>query len=157
MFTIGVDHFDPPNQELGTDNNPKPGGKIFEYPDFYTPSVQVHRGDLLDFRVAIPDHLIQVATNEGAARSQFPLFFPDEESAIGSGGPKVLLGPAVLANFGPFQTCGGAPPPHNGLNPPHGPVPTTITHLTNSVSLVCLILEAGPPLPPLFSSLPRMF
>jgi plastocyanin len=109
-FVIGVDHFDPANQQLDSLGNPLPGGKIFEYTDFFTRSVQVHSGDLLDFKVAIPDHLIQVTPGtEALSRQLFPLFIPDEENALGSGGPKVVVGPPVLASFGPggFQTCGG--------------------------------------------------
>jgi plastocyanin len=108
-FVIGVDHFDPANQQFDA-NGPLPGGKLFEYTDFFTRSVQVHSGDVLDFRVAIPDHLIQVTPGpEALSRQQFPLFAPDEENALGSGGPKVLLGPPVLAELGPggLQTCGG--------------------------------------------------
>src|SRR5260370_19618336 len=72
-FVIGVDHFDPDNQQIGADGSPLPGGKIFEYSDFFTRSVQVHSGDILDFRVAIPDHLIQLTPGaEPSSRQLFP-------------------------------------------------------------------------------------
>jgi plastocyanin len=109
-FVIGVDHFDPLNQQIGANGQPLDGGKLFEYTDFFTRSVQVHQGDILDFRVAIPDHLIQVTPGpEALSRQLFPLFIPDEENALGSGGPKVVLGPAVLSAFftGGIQPCGG--------------------------------------------------
>jgi plastocyanin len=114
-FTIGVDHLDPANQQLDGNGHPTtPPGvqpKVFEYTDFFTRSIKVHPGDTVDFLFAIPDHLIQVASNEAAARQQLPLFTPDETSAVegnalGSGGPKVVLGPAVFLNFGGAPTCG---------------------------------------------------
>jgi plastocyanin len=114
-FTIGVDHLDPANQQLDANGRPTtPPGvqpKVFEYTDFFTRSIKVHQGDTVDFLFAIPDHLIQVATNEAAARQQLPLFTPDETTAaegnaLGSGGPKVVLGPAVFLNFGGAPTCG---------------------------------------------------
>ena len=142
-FTIGVDHFDPPNQEIGADGSPKPGGKIFEYPDFFTRAVQVHKGDILDFRITVPDHLVQVATDEGAARSQFPLFFPDEENALGSGGPKVLLGPAVLSSFGPFQTCGASAAPDQVCDPTRGPAITAFPNGPNSDWFVAINTDPG--------------
>ena len=109
-FVIGVDHFDPANQQIGPNGQPLDGGKIFEYTDFFTRSVQVHQGDIIDFRVALPDHLIQVTPGaEASSRQLFPLFIPDEENAIASGGPKVILGPAVLSELGGgVQTCGGS-------------------------------------------------
>jgi plastocyanin len=142
-FRIGVDHFDPPNQEIGADGSPKPGGRVFLYTDFFTPSVKVHQGDILDFRVAIPDHLVQVATNELVARTQFPLFFPDEENALGSGGPRVVLGPAVLSSFGPFQTCGATPAPDQVCDPTQGPAITGFPNGPNSDWFVAINANPG--------------
>jgi plastocyanin len=114
-FTIGVDHADPANQQLDNNGNPTtpPGvqAKVFEYTDFFTRSLKVHQGDTVDFRFAIPDHLITVAPDEAAARQQLPLFAPDERTAaegnaLGSGGPKVVLGPAVFLGFGGSPSCG---------------------------------------------------
>lgn len=114
-FTIGVDHADPANQQLNANGVPTtpPGvqAKVFEYTDFFTRSLKVHQGDTVDFRFAVPDHLITVAPNEAAARQQLPLFTPDETTAtegnaLGSGGPKVVLGPAVFLAFGGAPSCG---------------------------------------------------
>jgi plastocyanin len=114
-FTIGVDHLDPANQQLDANGRPTtPPGvqpKVFEYTDFFTRSIKVHQGDTLDFRFAIPDHVISVAPNETAARQQMPLFTPDETTAvegnaIGSGGPKIVLGPVILATFFGGPSCG---------------------------------------------------
>jgi plastocyanin len=114
-FTIGVDHADPANQQLDANGFPTtpPGvqAKVFEYTDFFTRSTKVHQGDTVDFRFAVPDHLIQVASNEAAARQALPLFTPDEITAVegnalGSGGPKIVLGPAVFLGFGGTPTCG---------------------------------------------------
>src|ERR1700737_4817843 len=115
-FTIGVDHADPANQQLANGRPTTPPGvqpKVFEYTDFFTRSIKVHQGDTVDFLFAIPDHLIQVAANGAAPRPQVPLFPPDETTAVernalGSGGPKVVLGPAVFLNFGGAPTCGQA-------------------------------------------------
>jgi len=114
-FVIGVDHADPANQQLGATGVPTtPPGvqpRVFEYTDFFTRSIKVHQGDTVDFRFAIPDHIISVASNEAAARQQLPLFNPDETTAtegnaLGSGGPKIVLGPAVFLNFGGAPSCG---------------------------------------------------
>lgn len=114
-FVIGVDHADPANQQLdASGHSTAPPGvqpKVFEYTDFFTRSIKVHQGDTVDFRFAIPDHLIQVASNEAAARQALPLFTPDEVTAVegnalGSGGPKIVLGPAVFLGFGGTPTCG---------------------------------------------------
>jgi plastocyanin len=114
-FTIGVDHADPANQQLDANGQPTtPPGvqpKVFEYTDFFTRSIRVHQGDTVDFRFAVPDHLIQVASNEAVARQALPLFTPDETTAVegnalGSGGPKIVLGPAVFLNFGGAPACG---------------------------------------------------
>src|SRR3984893_19067381 len=114
-FTIGVDHTDPANQQLDANGrSTAPPGvqpRVFEYTDFFTRSIKVHQGDTVDFRFAIPDHLIQVASNEAAARQQLPLFTPDEGTAVeghalGSGGPKIVLGPAGFLGFGGSPTCG---------------------------------------------------
>src|ERR1700674_612819 len=134
-FVIGVDHADPLNQQLDAHGNPTtpPGvqAKVFEYTDFFTRSVKVHSGDTLDFRFAVPDHMIAVAPNEAAARLDgtlfqlppggppgpplalplFPLFRPDETTggegnAIGSRGPKVEAGLANLAAFAFSPSCG---------------------------------------------------
>src|ERR1700694_5452498 len=114
-FTIGVDHADPANQQLDANGrSTAPPGvqpRVFEYTDFFTRSIKVHHGDTVDFRFAIPDHLIQVASNEASARQQLPLFTPDERTAtegnaLGSGGPKIVLGPAVFLSFGGAPSCG---------------------------------------------------
>ncbi len=114
-FTIGVDHLDPANQQIGANGVPTtPPGvqpKVFEYTDFFTRSLKVHHGDTVDFHFALSDHLIQVASNEAAARQQLPLFTPDETTAVernalGSGGPKIVLGPAVFLLFGGGPACG---------------------------------------------------
>jgi plastocyanin len=114
-FTIGVDHLDPANQQLDASGHPTtPPGvqpRVFEYTDFFTRSLKVHQGDTVDFRFAVPDHLIQVASNEAAARQSLPLFTPDEITAVegnalGSGGPKIVLGPAVFVGFGGTPSCG---------------------------------------------------
>jgi len=141
-FVIGVDHFDPANQEIGANGQPIDGGKIFEYTDFFTRSVQVHSGDILDFRVAIPDHLIQVTPGgEALSREQFPLFIPDEENALGSGGPKVILGPAVLSGlFGGIQTCGAAAA--QPCDPTSQPALTSFPNLPNTDWFVAI--NAGP-------------
>jgi plastocyanin len=117
-FVIGVDHADPANQQLANGQSTAPPGvqpKVFEYTDFFTRSIKVHQGDTVDFRFAVPDHLIQLAPNEAAARQALPLFTPDEVTAVegnalGSGGPKIVLGPAVFLGFGgPGPTCGQTP------------------------------------------------
>lgn len=112
-LVIGVGHYDPANQQVDTNTGVIPdGARLFGYNDFFTRSVIVHTGDVLDFQTARNEfHSIAVAKNETALRGSLPLFFPDFDPAVaggpltvpdvatGSGRPKVLFGPGVFAIF----------------------------------------------------------
>src|SRR6516225_9499826 len=71
LVAIGVDHSDPANQ------NP-PGGRLFEYTDFFTRSVKVHHGEVVNFKT-VPGffHNVGLAKDEAAARAAYPLVFND--------------------------------------------------------------------------------
>jgi plastocyanin len=122
-LTIGVDHFDPANQTPPDPATGQPplGAREFSYTDFFTRSVAIHSGDTLHFRVDGAFHVLAMARSESAARTGFPLFTPDEEAATGTGGPRILLGPAFAAAApnAPPPSCGteAAPCTYHGGNP----------------------------------------
>jgi plastocyanin len=89
-LVIGVDHLD-------VDNQQPQNGRLFEYTDFFTREVRVHKGDTLDFRYAPGTfHIVAVARDEAQARKTFPIALLDQDdpNAIGSGLKKIELGPS---------------------------------------------------------------
>lgn len=91
-LVIGVDHLDVANQ-ANMDNT----HRLFEYTDFFSRSVTVHSGDVLDFRFAPgSNHTVALASDETAARKAYPVGGLDSDDpikAIGSGGAKITQGP----------------------------------------------------------------
>ena len=91
-LVIGVDYRDPANQDPA--NN-----RVFEYTDFFTRKVKVHTGDTINFRTAPGAfHIVALAKFEAAARAAYPILAADAEDpilAIGTGLPKVEIGPAI--------------------------------------------------------------
>jgi plastocyanin len=84
---IGVDHFDPVNTQPRM-------GKIFEYTDFFTRNVTVHRGEVVNFQTSpFAFHIVALAQDEGVARHVYPVTFNDRSDANApSGAPKIGLG-----------------------------------------------------------------
>lgn len=110
-LTIGVDHFDPANQQIDpVTHQPVPGGRLFSYTDFFSRAVTVHTGDTLKFQAAGAFHVIAVAPDES---SRSNLASADEELAAGTGGPRIKLGPVLLSALGPPSptVCGFGPNP----------------------------------------------
>jgi len=105
-LTIGVDHIDAANQNFAA-------GRVFGYNDFFSRAVTVHSGDTLDFKTAFGFHILSMTTDVAAARQALPLAVldTDDPNAVGSGAPKIQLGPAFFASSGP-PACGapGSPP-----------------------------------------------
>lgn len=105
-LTIGVDHVDPANQNFAA-------GRVFGYNDFFSRAVTLHSGDTLDFKTAFGFHILSMTTDVAAARQALPLAVldTDDPNAVGSGAPKIQLGPAFFASNGP-PACGapGSPP-----------------------------------------------
>jgi plastocyanin len=90
-LVIGVDHVDLTNQQPEK-------FRVFEYTDFFSRTVRIHTGDTLDFQTAPGAfHIVALARSEAAARSAYPfaLLDRDDPPAIGSGKPKIELGPAA--------------------------------------------------------------
>ena len=85
-LVIGVDHLDPANQDEAT-------GRVFEYTDFFSRSVKVHQGDLLDFRFAPYIHNIALAKTEQFAETLRPLNVPDSDDppSVATGKPKIIV------------------------------------------------------------------
>jgi plastocyanin len=101
-LTIGVDHLDLANQNFAA-------GRVFGYNDFFSRAVTVHAGDTLDFQTAFGLHILSMTTDVAAARASTPLALldTDDPNAVGSGAPKIQLGPAFLAGSGP-PVCGAS-------------------------------------------------
>jgi plastocyanin len=99
-LTIGVDHVDAANQDFAA-------GRVFGYNDFFSRAVTVHSGDTLDFKTAFGLHILSMTTDVAAARQALPLALldTDDPNAVGSGAPKIQLGPAFFATTGP-PPCG---------------------------------------------------
>src|ERR1700736_387939 len=70
---IGVDHGDPANQRPDQ-------GRLFEYTDFFSRSIAVHRGETLNFQYSpFSFHILAVAKSEDFANSLQPLGFADQD------------------------------------------------------------------------------
>ncbi len=113
-LVIGVDHADPANQQ--PDQN-----RVFEYTDFFTRSVSVHSGDVLDFRAAPNSfHIVALAAHEQVARSVYPVALSDADDAHlapGSGLSKIELGPSNFSTTS-GSTHGGGSVAQNPFGPP---------------------------------------
>jgi plastocyanin len=89
-LVIGVDHIDAANQQPDK-------FRLFEYTDFFSREVRVRKGDTLDFRTApAAFHIVAVSRTEAAARNAYPIALLDKDDppAIGTGKPKIELGPS---------------------------------------------------------------
>ena len=84
---------------------------MFGYNDFFSRAVTVHSGDTLDFKTAFGFHILSATTDVAAARAALPLALldTDDPNAVGSGAPKIQLGPAFFASNGP-PVCGTVSP-----------------------------------------------
>jgi hypothetical protein len=103
VLVVGVDHVDPANQR--PDQN-----RVFEYTDFFSRNVTVHRHEVLDFRLAPGAfHVIGVAKEQEVARRVYPVATLDtnDANAIGSGDPKIKLGPSNFFIIGGSTHGGG--------------------------------------------------
>lgn len=98
-LVIGVDHADPANQQ--PDKN-----RVFEYSDFFSRTVTVHSGDVVDFQAAPGSfHIIGLASDANAAIAAYPpgaVDTADPNLAPGSGLPKITVG------SGQFSVTGGS-------------------------------------------------
>ena len=101
-LVIGVDHVDAANQQPAQ-------GRVFSYTDFFSRDVTVHTGDTLHFHGAATFHVIALASDEAAARVNFPILLGDTDDAVapGSGTSKLMFGPAFFAAVS--STCGQTP------------------------------------------------
>jgi plastocyanin len=125
---LADDDSGPQTRTIGVDNTgSQPAHPFWSYTDFFTRSVDIHSGDTLHFRVDNAFHVLALAKSESVARTDYPLLIPDEqaggETALGPGGPRILLGPAFgpASPFAPPPSCGRTqvnPCPYRGGNPP---------------------------------------
>ncbi len=86
---IGVDHADPANQDPAK-------GRLFEYTDFFSRSVTVHRGDVVNFRTAPASfHIVGLARTEAEAQAAYPVATLDtDDPDAPNGAPKIMFGPS---------------------------------------------------------------
>ena len=86
---VGVDHVDAANQDPAH-------GRLFEYTDFFTRSITVHRGDVVNFRTApAAFHIIGLARTATEALAAYPVATLDtDDSNAPNGAPKIKLGPS---------------------------------------------------------------
>lgn len=107
---------------IGVDNAGSAAAHPFwSYTDFFTRSVAVDSGDTLHFRTDNAVHVLALARSQSVARTAYPLLIPDEETALGAGGPRLLVGPAFPKPGGPRPACGSTaanPCLYRGGNPP---------------------------------------
>ena len=103
-LVIGVDHVDAANQN-------ESAHRWFEYTDFFSRDVSVHRGEVLDFRFAAGEqgHAIALAPGQAVARQVYPLATPDSDDppSVASGKSKLALGPSNFVITGGSTQGGG--------------------------------------------------
>jgi hypothetical protein len=89
-LTITVNRIDPPNQQPFP-----PLSRLYEYTDFFSRSVTVHRGDLVNFQAQpFTFHIVALARDEQLARRAYPMIELDNDDApaVGTGLPKIIFG-----------------------------------------------------------------
>jgi hypothetical protein len=114
--TITVDRVDPANQQPYP-----PYNRLYEYTDFFSRSVTVHRGDLVDFQAQpFTFHIVGLAADEAAARRAYPMIEldTDDAPAIGTGKPKIIFGPGNFPVTGGSVHGGGVIDRDKGKGPP---------------------------------------
>lgn len=103
MLVIGVDHVDAANQRPDLH-------RVFEYTDFFSRSVTVHKHEVLDFRIAPGGfHVVGLAKEQEVARKVYPVAMLDltDPPATGTGDPKIRLGPSNFFIIGGSTHGGG--------------------------------------------------
>jgi plastocyanin len=93
---IGVDHVDVDHP------NPDAAHAVFEYTDFFSREVTVHKGDTLVFDTRPGAfHIVALSLNEQQARAAYPLALLDTDDSVATGSQhdKIQLGPSN----GPIQ------------------------------------------------------
>jgi len=87
--TIGVDHVDDANQVPAK-------GRLFEYTDFFSRTVTVHRGDVVNFRTApAAFHVVGLARTAAEAQAAYPVATLDtDDPNAPNGAPKIAFGPS---------------------------------------------------------------
>jgi len=78
--TIGVDHVDPLDQQ-------PQNARLFEYTDFYSRDVTVHRGETVDFQtIPFAFHIVAIAKDETKARAVYPIVYNDKDDPNAASG-----------------------------------------------------------------------
>jgi plastocyanin len=115
-LVIQVDHADPQNQEPFP-----PFNRLFEYTDFFSRSVTVHPGTVIDFQAQPGSvHVVALARDEAAARRAYPIITPDlgEPPAPGTRLPHLILGTGNFSVTGGSDAGGGTITDDNPKGPP---------------------------------------
>jgi hypothetical protein len=111
---IKVDAVDPDNQQPFP-----PFNRLYEYTDFFSRSITVHQGDTINFQTQpFSFHIVTLARDEDAARRAYPVIELDEETAPGTGLPKIIFGDGNFPVTGGSIHGGGVISKDNGKGPP---------------------------------------
>lgn len=113
-LVIQVDHVDPDNQQPFP-----PFNRLYEYTDFFSRSVRVHRGDTINFQTQpFSYHIVALARDEGLARQAYPTILADTVIAPGSGQPQLVFGDGNFPVTGGSLSGGGVITRDHGKGPP---------------------------------------
>jgi plastocyanin len=115
-IVIMVDHQDAANQQPFPPHN-----RLFEYTDFFSRSVTVHRGDTVNFQTQpFSFHIVALARNEAEARAAYPAIklVQGEPPAPGTGLPKIVFGDGNYPVTGGSIHGGGMIAHDHGKGPP---------------------------------------
>jgi hypothetical protein len=113
---VRIGHTDPENQQPFP-----PFNRLYEYADFFSRSVTVHRGDTVDFQTQpFSFHIVGLAADEAAARRAYPIveLNVDDPPAIGTGLPTISFGDGAFPVTGGSVHGGGVIDKDRGKGPP---------------------------------------
>jgi plastocyanin len=115
-ITIRVTHPDPENQLPFP-----PANRLFEYADFFSRAVTVHRGDTVNFQAQpFSFNIVALAADEPAARAAYPIIELRTADAPvpGSGAPGISFGNGAFPVVGGSTAGGGEIHKDKGKGPP---------------------------------------
>lgn len=113
---IRVGHADMANQQPFP-----PFSRLYEYCDFYSREVRVHRGDLVNFQTQpFSFFIVALAADEAAARKAYPILELNvgETPAVGTGLPTITFGDGAFPVVGGSLSGGGEIHRDKGKGPP---------------------------------------
>lgn len=113
---IRIGHEDRDNQQPFP-----PANRLFEYSDFFSREIAVHRGDTVNFQTQpFSFHIVALAADESAARRAYPIveLNADESPSPSSGLPTISFGDGAFPVTGGSVHGGGSIDRERGKGPP---------------------------------------